>query len=610
MHRYVQLISSRVDFYVEHHGLIRSGGCHYYDEARDENMYEFHVDACDAFLDDLMNIDFGGNLSFKFGKSKLTVQEHSAYTKKGDVPEKIGYKVDGHVYVHANLCSERFGDRETTINKGYQVWKSRPLVVLGHDECIFKQNHFSPKCWVDERGVTPLIPKDEGIGVMISAFQSREFGFGYRTLLPSELKEINKRRVGKSYLDVDAARKILGSHIKKPLKENPFCVFFDYGKNKEGYWTYDHFILQCEDVLDILEYLHPSFDFTYCVDNSCGHDRQQVDGLNAYQMGVKWGGKQRSMHSSKMLEEKGYLGQFPRVLNVGDVQEFNYNADSDGPFWLSAENRLAKRMDKKTGNKLNRDFNRSELSKKIIAKAPILQDALKCLNAAKVQELAASLSIPLSEIYDEVIPGWLGAPKGLRQVLWERGLIPRDGYNKYTKSHKESDFNLVQIMASCTDFLEETNLLQDTLIKRGVIVIKSPKCHAELAGEGIEYSWGLAKNRYRRLPYAQKRNKESFLTSVRRVISPLSITKMHVRKFARKARRYTCAYYVLDHNLKPSSDRFVDENGKMVIDLTGSSTLPSIERLVKQFKTHRCALDFATKFITTEANNNILTVNK
>ena len=120
-----------------------------------------------------------------------------------------------------------------------------------------------------------MISKDEGLGIMISAFQSREFGFGYRALSPAELNEINKRRVGKSYLDVDAARKVLESHIKKPLKNNPFCVFFEYGKNKAGYWTYDHFILQCEDVKDILVYLHPGFEFSFCVDNSCGHDRQR-----------------------------------------------------------------------------------------------------------------------------------------------------------------------------------------------------------------------------------------------------------------------------------------------------------------------------------------------
>jgi hypothetical protein len=31
----------------------------------------------------------------------------------------------------------------------------------------------------------------------------------------------------------------------------------------------------------------------------------------------------------------------------------------------------------------------------------------------------------------------------------------------------------------------------------GVLVDWTPKCHCELAGEGIEYSWAAAKNKYR-----------------------------------------------------------------------------------------------------------------
>ena len=318
-------------------------------------------------------------------------------------------------------------------------------------------------------------------------------------------------------------------------------------------------------------------------------------------MGVKWGEKQRSMHSSKILEENGFLGNFPRVLNPGDVQEFNFTTKDDGPFYLSVTERKKKKHNVTTGQKLKRNFTRSELSAKIIEMVPSLEPSLKGLTAAKVKELAENLHIPISENYDEILPGWVGTPKGLRQVLWERGLIPADSIVQYTRNHKDPKYNLVQIMASCQDFLEETNLLQDTLIKRGIVIIKSPKCHAELAGEGIEYTWGFVKNIYRRLPLSHKQSKESFLSSVKYVLSRSVIKKEEVRKFARKARRYTCAYYVLDHNLQPSTDTFVDEHGRTIIDLTGSTTLPSIERLVKQFKTHRCALDFATEFITTEA---------
>jgi hypothetical protein len=32
----------------------------------------------------------------------------------------------------------------------------------------------------------------------------------------------------------------------------------------------------------------------------------------------------------------------------------------------------------------------------------------------------------------------------------------------------------------------------------GVVVDRTPKCHCKIAGEGIEYSWGLAKNHYQK----------------------------------------------------------------------------------------------------------------
>jgi hypothetical protein len=61
------------------------------------------------------------------------------------------------------------------------VWKTEnepALIMFGHDECIFKQVHTTNKSWKASNGKTGLIPKDDGQGVIISTFQSREFGFG------------------------------------------------------------------------------------------------------------------------------------------------------------------------------------------------------------------------------------------------------------------------------------------------------------------------------------------------------------------------------------------------------------------------------------------------
>ena len=52
-------------------------------------------------------------------------------------------------------------------------------------------------------------------------------------------------------------------------------------------------------------------------------------------------------------------------------------------------------------------------------------------------------------------------------------------------------------MASCLDFAEEKTALQHVGSELGVSVTITPKFHAELAGEGIEYSWGVTKGVYR-----------------------------------------------------------------------------------------------------------------
>ena len=130
--------------------------------------------------------------------------------------------------------------------------------MLGHDECIFKQFQVTNKGWVSDEGVREILPKDEGLGVMISAFQSWEFGFGM-TLTPEQLQRVNAKRLGEKYLDEEAAMLKRGTVQKQPLTSSLFYIEFEYGYQKEGYWTYEHFVLQCEDVADCLEVLYPDF---------------------------------------------------------------------------------------------------------------------------------------------------------------------------------------------------------------------------------------------------------------------------------------------------------------------------------------------------------------
>jgi hypothetical protein len=85
-------------------------------------------------------------------------------------------------------------------------------------------------------------------------------------------------------------------------------------------------------------------------------------------------------------------------------------------------------------------------------------------------------------------------------------------------------------MESCLDFTNEITELQ----LMGVRVISTTKFHAEMAGEGIEYLWGVSKSWYCSKPLKLKSD-------------PKLITKEKVRSFSKRARSYICAYYAFKH---------------------------------------------------------------
>ncbi len=191
--------------------------------------------------------------------------------------------------------------------------------------------------------------------------------------------------------------------------------------------------------------------------------------------------------------------------------------------------------------------------------------------------------------------GWEGRPKGLLQVLWERGWIDeaqRDTYTMDVATDGDSevlegaeDWSLKCLVASWLHFAKEMTALQHVGSQLGVSVIIIPKFHAELAGEGVEYRWGFAKGIYRRKPLNSKKSKEdAFKRLVSDVASREVLTVDTVRKLSRRARAYICAYYSMYESQNRGND-------------TIKLTLPLIERLVKAFKTHRAAISFDAGFV-------------
>ena len=68
---------------------------------------------------------------------------------------------------------------------------------------------------------------------MVSAFQSRETGFGVE-MIDQQLKEVNDNRKNEDYFDKTAANEIYGSSKKQQVTKPPFVHLFEFG-GQNGY---------------------------------------------------------------------------------------------------------------------------------------------------------------------------------------------------------------------------------------------------------------------------------------------------------------------------------------------------------------------------------------
>lgn len=492
----------------------------------------------------------------------------------------------------------------------------KPLIGFGQDESILKQYAFTTKAWTCPDGTRGLIPKDEGAGVMISAFASREYGFGI-DMSPEDLARVNETRNGKMYSDEVAAKAVNGNISKSALTSNPFVTEFEYGVSGQGYWDYNHMVLQLEDCIDVLHVLNGSdtYDYMFLFDHSSGHDKQRPDGLSVTRMTKYFGGAQAKMRDTFLGTEEVF-GTYPRLaadgqLFMGDTQAMQYKPTDRGPYYLSCEDRERQRHDRPTGKTL----------KKNKTKEMILDDLkVRGINVSgtvlQLKEIAKQNNIPLVYEQQEVLKGWEGQPKGMLQVLWERGFIDASKSEKYytIEGRKDqfgnvnSETSVKMMMEKQMDFVEEETLLQYHGRQLGVIIDRTPKCHPEMAGEGIEYNWGCAKGFYRRLPITEKRSKSKFRESVKKSISRNIMTTERQRMFSRRAQQYMLAYHAIDANteknktIKETTTANTEETSTIEVRKENNkTTFALIENVIKNYKhtykTHRSVADSDTGYI-------------
>lgn len=282
------------------------------------------------------------------------------------------------------------------------------------------------------------------------------------------------------------------------------------------------------------------------------------------------------------------MGEHPRLLNPGDFQTFQFGEGDVGPFYLTESERRQKRDDQPTGRLLKKKKKKEELSKELLD-GGFVQERHLPTNLKDLQAKAQQHQIDIYRFCPEIVEGWLGKPKGLRQIAWERGLI---GANETcTKAQ------LVEMLDSCTDFANAESNLQRIARLCGAKAERSPKFHCELAGEGIEYDWAFCKAKYRCRPLAEKRSRASFQTLVRELTSHDGVPVAKTKRSSARARSYISGYYNIHYNNRSLLREETTASALTDLDVVPSEpwkpapgeviSMDLIEKIKKQYHSHR-----------------------
>ncbi|CAM9852217.1 unnamed protein product [Sphacelaria rigidula] len=259
----------------------------------------------------------------------------------------------------------------------------REVYYIGQGESISKAFALEVNEWVIQSVRGPR-KKTEGPAEMVSAFQDETRGFGL-PLSQDELDRVTKFREERG---------------RSALKRTPGTRHLVFGKDKGGSWDFDRFEKQFVDVMDVLEVIEKDKQIVFEVDHSAGHSKMREDGLHTSYMNVKYGGTQRMLRNTKVTEGLYSPGAkpYPRKLAVGDTQRMVFQAGDPPPFYdVDAPQRDTKEVREKASNKND--------------------NAL--VSEGGGTEGATSATATTEEWIREC---YVGKPKGMKQVLWERGL--------------------------------------------------------------------------------------------------------------------------------------------------------------------------------------------
>ena len=218
------------------------------------------------------------------------------------------------------------------------------------------------------------------------------------------LAKINLSRTGQKYTDEFAAKDIHNIAEKKDLEESPFVRYFELGANNEGYWGYNHMVLQLEDCIDCLKVAYPNLYFVFLFDHSSRHSKKRHGGLDAGNMNSGFGGAQLFMRNdSVIVQTEGYLGPYDSILCVGMKQSMEFFPKDVRPFWMTVAEQNERWLDRpKINAAAPKPCNKSKKDLAIELSAPgNVLDPNK-FKLERLQEMVTAQDIPLQKIIPSI----------------------------------------------------------------------------------------------------------------------------------------------------------------------------------------------------------------
>ena len=448
----------------------------------------------------------------------------------------------------------------------YNVCKCHlELREYGQDESIFKSGETAARRWgLDGRSYAQK--KGMGTSRMASVFKDyAQHGVGLQ-MTEDELEKVNQYRKNKYY----QTRELDGTVVPmEGLTESPGLKIIDHSKAGEGYWNYQKMARQTEDVIVAMDVLQPNLQQLHQYDWSSGHKAMGSGALMVNSMNGGYGGSgNRELRDSKLTT--GDVGEGKAIMykiesNNNGVNSCKWSLENPEPNDDDSVNITAIDCRVYPGQVQRFTFDTEDKNP-----PPPFYKLDAPFKTKPKRNKSNEILLNKKTKKPQLIVGYAGEGKGIKQVLWERGLW-LEGMTKCkpidSPDYPELDASVA--LSLCEDFQKERTAMEKLVHSYGHLIEFMPKGHPETAECGIEYDNGVAKIRFRKTnlqvgQHCERDTKAAYL----------SITLQTAKNTARKARAYMRAY--------------MDDSG-------GSHCL--IEKYVKQVKCHRNILDMDLRFL-------------